>query len=134
MEHLPASPAGETPETLPFRNIDVLFAAYRRFEQDWQDTLEANMRVQSRRPANFPPVFASRWALAWSLRTMSDQEVLELMRTWERHPADVELGIERDPARVVADETDGVRDKVAETLTPEAVRAEGFPRAWRESA
>lgn len=133
MEHVASSPADEAPETIPFRNPDTLFAAQQRFEQDWVDTLDATMRV-SRRPANFPPVFASRWALAWSLRTMSDQEVLHLMRTWERYPADVEQGIERDPARIIAAETEDVRTEAAEVLMPESVCAESFPRVWRESA
>ncbi len=123
-----SSSAEDAPETLPFRSADALYAAYKRFEQDWVDWKEADMRVDAERPANFPPVFASRWALAWHLRMLSDDEVLRLQRTWDRHPGS--LRAEEKTGKVHAD----VREQFQSTLTPEDVKAAGFPRLWEEAA
>src|SRR5437868_230790 len=85
----PSPSPEERPATLAFRDKDALYALCRAFEENWADWQDASMQAPSR-PGHFPPAFASRWALAWWMKGATDDEVSALMRTWERHPADVE--------------------------------------------
>lgn len=131
----PSTAPEYTEDVLPYRNPDVLFAEYQRFEQDWADWLEASMSVQRERPANFPPQFKSRWAMSWWMRSATHEEVFALMRTLQRHPADVEREASSLPPRPeLVDMLTATREEAAAAMTPEAVKQAGFPRAWRESA
>ena len=135
MKHLGApSFDTETSETIPFRSPDVLFALYQNFERDWEEWIDARAGVHDGRPSTFPPMFTSRWQLRQWLTTADDATVLTAMRTWVRHPADVERDSLPNPLRAVSDTAKAVHAEAESALTPEAVKAEGFPRVWKESA
>lgn len=126
-------PTGELePVLLPYRNADMLYALSQEFERAWKSYTDSTFATYAHRPSCFPPVFRSKWDLAWRLRCMDDDQARELLRLLQLDPVDVaQYSLSSLRADALAEQS---REHIASTMTPAEVAEAGFPRIWKESA
>lgn len=127
-----SAPKEHEQHILPFRNPQMLYALSQEFERRFEEYKDAVMFQGMGRPEYFPRVFKSRWDMAWHLRSLSDDEALQLLRLLQSDPAD--LLQPRFAEQRVEGTVQGVRRNIDTSMTPEQVTQAGFPRIWRESA